>query len=316
MSGELATISQVTTQVDPTGGRLVSWAKAADAAHGLAVALCKTSFVPELMRGNEGDATAAILMGDELGLSPINSLNAIFIIKGKPALYAKSMVALLQNQGHEIWTEESKNDSVTVKGRRKGMEHIESSTWTIARANTAGYTTNTKYKTNPQEMLYAKAASEIARKIAADVLLGIPYSVEDIELEQVTTTTLKRGTEGEPTKIKRTPKEKVEIPAPDLDSGDEVVVEKVAEVPEVGEVPAPDFETDEDDSDLKPRPITEAQIKKMGAQMREVGLSAREAALKYVIDVIGREVESRNDLTISEASMVIEALANDIEKLK
>lgn len=311
MSGELATINQVITQVDPTGGRLVSWAHAADAANQLARALCTTTFVPVSMK-DVGNATAAILMGDELGFTPLAALKSIYVVHGTPALYTRAMVALIQSRGHEIWTEESKNDSVTVKGRRKDSDHIESSTWTIKRAQDAKYTSNAKYQTNPQEMLYSKAAAEIARKIGADVLLGIPYSVEDLELEEVTTTTLQRDPESAPIKIKRAQKEKVEIPAPDLDSEDEVVVVKVEEVTEVGEVPAPDLETDDDDNDLKPRPITEAQIKKMGAQMRELGMTDRDVALPYVSDVIGRAVASRNELTLPEASKVIESLDADI----
>ena len=53
---------------DPTGGRLVAWAEAASAAHQLANALSLTTFVPAHFRGKVDDATAAILMGDELGL--------------------------------------------------------------------------------------------------------------------------------------------------------------------------------------------------------------------------------------------------------
>ena len=303
MSSELAVIETVTTQVDPTGGRLVAWAKAADAAHKLAVALCKTTFVPETMQNKDGDAAAAILMGDELGFSPLASLNSIYIIKGKPALYGRAMVALLQSQGHEIWTEESSPSKVIVKGRRKGSDHIETSTWDIARATTAGYTSNAKYKTNPQEMLYAKAASEIARKIGADVLLGIPYSVEDLELEESTTTTLQRGgaEPTTPTRVARKVKEKGVIPAPLLDG------EEADEVDEaVADAAGGESETDE--VAVSVVIASEAQIKKMGAQMRELGMSDRDIALAYVKDLIGREIESRSDLTREEASKVIDAL--------
>ncbi|NKS14651.1 hypothetical protein GS580_27720 [Rhodococcus hoagii] len=46
-----------------------------------------------------------------------------------------------------------------------------------------GYTSNKKYDTDPQAMLYAKAATEVARKIAPDVLLGIAHSREELELD-------------------------------------------------------------------------------------------------------------------------------------
>lgn len=62
------------------------------------------------------------------------------------------------------------------------------------------------------------------------------------------------------------------------------------------------------------RQISKDQLKKLGAQMREAGITDREKALLYVSDVIGREVASRNDLTRSEASKVIEALTRDLEQ--
>src|SRR5690606_24635185 len=179
--------------LDPTGGRLVAWAEAAAAANQLAKALSRTTFVPKEMT-NVGNATAAILMGDELGMSPIASLRSIYVVHGTPALYARSMVALALAHGHEIWTEETSDAKVVVCGRRRGSENVERAEWTIARAQKAGYTGNKKYASNPQEMLYAKAAAEVARKIAADTLAGIPYSVEDLELGDEPTVTVTRET--------------------------------------------------------------------------------------------------------------------------
>lgn len=57
-----------------------------------------------------------------------------------------------------------------------------------------------------------------------------------------------------------------------------------------------------------PNAITTQQLAKMGAAMKERGITERADALDFVKDVIGREVESRNDLTKAEASKVIDAL--------
>jgi hypothetical protein len=61
-------------------------------------------------------------------------------------------------------------------------------------------------------------------------------------------------------------------------------------------------------ADLDRTEITEPQIRKLGALMREAGIVERIAALDYVASVIGREVSSRRDLTRDEAGEVINAL--------
>lgn len=58
--------------------------------------------------------------------------------------------------------------------------------------------------------------------------------------------------------------------------------------------------------------ITRAQMGKLGALMKEANITDRESALLYVADVIGHPVESRNDLTASQASKVIDALVKEL----
>src|SRR5690606_39597602 len=115
-----------------------------------------------------------------------------------------------------VWPEQTAAAQVVVCGRRKGSDHVERAEWTPARARKAGYTGNKKYESNPQEMLFSKAAAEIARKVAPDVLAGIPYSVEDLELEQPATRTVTRETTAAKAKVSRAKPEPVEpeIPEP------------------------------------------------------------------------------------------------------
>lgn len=267
--------------VDPTGGRLIAWAESLSAAHQLASALCRTSFVPKHFAGKPEEAAAALMLGDELGLSPISALRSIYVISGTPSLYAKSLVALVQSHGHEVWTEVDTPLKVTVCGRRAGSEHVEKSEWTIDRARRAGYTNNKKYETDPQAMLYARAASDVCRRVAADVLAGVPHSVEELELDK-------------PEKAVRKVQRAVQVlpPEPEL------------EAPTAAPAAAPE-PTDAE-------PITPAQTKKMAAAMGDLGMTDRAMALAYVADVIGREVESRNDLTKAEASAVIDSLERDL----
>ena len=163
---------------------LTRQAEAMGAAHKLATVLCNTAMVPQTFRGKPDDGAAAILYGAELGLKPQQALQQVFVVHGQPAIYARTMVALLKAKGYRFQTVETSDESVTVRGTSPAGE-TEESTWTIDRAKKAGYTSNKKYQTDPQAMLYAKAASEVSRKLAPDVLLGIRYSAEDLELEPV-----------------------------------------------------------------------------------------------------------------------------------
>lgn len=148
-----------------------------------------TSFVPQHFRGKPEEAAAAILYGATLGFDPLTSLQQLYSIGGKPALYSRAMVAVVLSKGHKIWTVEDTPNSVTVAGQRKGSDHVEQITWTIDRAKTAGYTSNSNYKKDPHAMLYARASGDVARRIAPDALLGLAYSAEELQLGEGTTST-------------------------------------------------------------------------------------------------------------------------------
>lgn len=217
-------------QVSDDGmAELMKQAEAMSAAHKLATVLCNTAMVPATFKGKPDDAAAAILYGAEVGLKPQQALQQVFVVHGQPAIYARTMVALLKAKGYKFETVESSDESVTVHGVSPRGER-ETSTWTIQRAKTAGYTSNKKYQTDPQAMLYAKAASEVSRKLAPDVLLGIKYTAEDLELEPVKATAtrmdVQRGAEG----VRAALAAKKEEPEPEPSQDD--TAEYVAEVTE------------------------------------------------------------------------------------
>ncbi|HAT1303631.1 TPA: hypothetical protein I8V98_002109 [Corynebacterium striatum] len=128
-------------------------------------------------------AMAAAVFGASLGFGIAKSLQNVFTVHGQPSIYARTAVALVQSRGHEVWVGEETTNSVTVYGRRRGSDKVFDSTWDIERAKTAEFTSNSKYKSQPQEMLYAKAAMAVCRRMAADVLEGVPMSVEELQLE-------------------------------------------------------------------------------------------------------------------------------------
>jgi hypothetical protein len=282
---------------DPTGGRLVAWAEGLAAAHRIGSALCRTAFAPKHFQGKPDEAAAAIMFGDEIGMSPTQALRSVHVISGTPGLSARAMVALVQSKGHEVWTETDTPTKVVVCGRRRGSTHVETSEWTTDRARKAGYTTNKKYETDPQAMLYARAASDVCRKVAADALAGLAYSTEELELEQpAPVTTLRRTNTTDSPAPKRTARRAPAVAAePDL------------EPPLLAaDDPIP---TDDDPQPNPAEPLlTDAQRGKMHALMAEHEIGDRQDRLDYVAGVIGHPVTTSNELTKREASLVIEAL--------
>jgi len=142
----------------------------------LSTTLAKSSLVPAAFRGKPVDAFLAILMGDELGLSPIQSLNSIVVIQGKPTLSAQLMLGLCRKvQGFSLSIEQGE-DYVVAKGKR-GEDTFDSK-WDIEKAKAMGLTSKDNYRKQLVTMLRWRAVSEVCRILCPDVLLGV-YATEE-----------------------------------------------------------------------------------------------------------------------------------------
>lgn len=178
-------LRQPTTAVVPlkeTGGTdLRLWAEQATAAAVYAEAICRTSMVPSAYKGKPEEATAAILAGAELGLSPMASLRAFHNISGTPTPSAMTIRAVVLAAGHQVEIVESTDQRAVVRGLRKGSDEWQTSVWDVPRAEAlAQWKTNAMYRTNRAQMLAARATAEVCRWIGADALTGMPYAAEEI----------------------------------------------------------------------------------------------------------------------------------------
>lgn len=271
------------------------------------------------------NATAAILYGLELGLNPIQSLQQVFSVHGTPAIYAKTMVALLKSKGYKFKTLETGPERVTYSGWWPG-EEPETSTWDIERATRAGFVPqidpktgdyarnkfdkligNEKYLTQPEEMLWAKAATTVCKRLAPDVLLGIAHTVEDLESEP----------ESEPVRVQSERVRVVEM----LDSGEQPA-------PKVQQWQAPehaDAVEDTSDSGAKPdtaqvdapAPAEEPAIeyatgdeqRALSAELERHGHKTPSAKRKWLSADTGREIASAKELTGEEARDIVGRLS-------
>jgi hypothetical protein len=270
-----------------TYSRLAEWAQAAQAAHSVAETLVRTSFVPESFRGKAGEATAAILAGAEIGLDPMASLRSFDVIQGTAAPRANTLRAVVQAAGHEIRVVESTATRAVVEGRRRGSADWQRSIWTIERAKQLGLTGKKNWQAQPGAMLVARGTSEIARWIASDAILGIPYSAEELDDEGAVA--VEAAPEVRP--ARRTaqragrPASTPPPPAPEPEFDD-----PAAEVPEGVE------------------PITGPQQRKLHALLNERGLGDRENGLRALSEFLDREITTSKELSKQDAMRVIDML--------
>lgn len=299
--------------------RLGQWVEAARNAHALVAPLVDTPFVPEAYRPKVDPratpeqrqaahqqavaaATAAVLQGLSLGLDPLVSLQQIYVVHGRPGMYARIKVALVTGRGHEVWVEELTDTRAVVCGRRAGSQHVERVVVTMEMARKAGWTKNQAYTTTPQDMLYARAASRVCDRIAPDVLMGIA-SVEEIRDEVHATAEVGARTRTVSPR-RRTP----QTPAAIAAAPDEPPLE---EEPALS-TPEPEPTVEPDAEPINPPAITPAQRAELQSLLRATGRGGRSAAATYISDLIGREVGAATELTEDEATRVIDALRAEL----
>jgi hypothetical protein len=161
----------------PVVAEMDSWIAVCSDVIKVANVICDTPFVPDGLRGSGPAVAAAILAGRELSLGPMTSLANIHVIKGKPALSAVLMRALVLAQGHQWEDVEVTDTRAVIRGKRRGEAEWTTVTFTADQAKKAQIDLG-KY---PQDKLYARATSRLARRKFADVIAGMPYSAEELE---------------------------------------------------------------------------------------------------------------------------------------
>jgi hypothetical protein len=154
-----------------------SWITVAQDVIKIANVIFDTPFVPDGLRGNAPAVAACMLAGREMGLSIMTSLANIDVIKGKPTQKALLMRALIQSRGHKWEDVEVTDTRAVIRACRKGESTWAEVMFTADQAKKAGIDLG-KY---PADKLYARATSRLARRKFADVIMGMPYSAEELE---------------------------------------------------------------------------------------------------------------------------------------
>ena len=126
--------------------------------------------------GKESGIMMIMLAAREYGIGPAQALNGgLHIIEGKVELSARVMSALIRRAKHTLKILESTDEICRIMGTRSDTGETHTVCFTIAMAQKAGLIKEKGgWKRTPEDMLYARCISRLARQLFSDVI-GIGY---------------------------------------------------------------------------------------------------------------------------------------------
>jgi len=137
------------------------------------------------------DLVATVLLGRELGMTPLTAINELFIVNGKVSMAGKTMLALVQQAGHRIHIATSREAAVATGYRRQedGTElEVGTFSFDMEDAELAGLAGTNAWATYPADMLGWKAVARCARFAFPECITGwttMELAGEDAEHEDL-----------------------------------------------------------------------------------------------------------------------------------
>lgn len=163
----------------------------------LASMMAKSSLVPKNFRNQPEDVLVAIQMGVEIGFAPMQALQSIAVINGRPGVWGDGFLALIMNspvyQDHDEYYEvdgqrrdglvadDFKKDTTTAVCTfwRKGKGTPVTRRFTVAQAKKASLLGKEgPWQTYPDRMLAMRARGFAGRDTFPDILRGIHVAEE------------------------------------------------------------------------------------------------------------------------------------------
>ncbi len=146
----------------------------------LAERISRTAMVPATFRNKPDEVLAVVMYGAELGIGPMQALQQINFVAGKPSASAELLRALVMEQGHQFILS-GNGDEAIAQCRRKDWDEWRETRFTISDARRAGLSNGDNWKKYPDAMLAARVTSKACRLYFPDVISGMSYTPEEVE---------------------------------------------------------------------------------------------------------------------------------------
>lgn len=174
--------------------------------------LANSDIVPKDFQRKPANILVAVQWGMELGLQPMQAMQSIAVINGRPSLWGDAVIALARSSPMcEYITETDDGETATCRVKRRGEEE-QVRTFSMTDAKLAGLAGKSGPWTQyPKRMRQMRARAFALRDVFPDVLRGMPVAeeVQDIPTERELNTAHVRKAD-EPKQLPAYPDSKLE----------------------------------------------------------------------------------------------------------
>jgi hypothetical protein len=173
--------TEISTNTTPTRGLALA---TFDDAFRFAAMVAKSDFAPKDFRGKPESCLLAIQHGSEIGLSPMQSLQNIACINGRPSIWGDAALALCLASPvcdgiHETIEGDGDNMTAVCQTSRKGKDANVVGRFSVADAKKAGlWGKSGPWTQYPKRMLQLRARGFALRDAFPDVLKGLVTAEE------------------------------------------------------------------------------------------------------------------------------------------
>lgn len=142
----------------------------------------QADILPDAYKNRPSDILVAMGFGQAMGLSPMESLYRINVIKGKPTMSAELIAAQVRTAGHKLRiTKDREHLSVTATIiRSDDPDSPFSETRDQQWAQNMGLTGRENYRKQPLTMLTWRAITAVAREACPEALYGVAYTPDEM----------------------------------------------------------------------------------------------------------------------------------------
>lgn len=145
--------------------------------------ISKSSMVPPDYRGRPENILLAVQLGSEVGLAPLQSLQSIAVINGRPSVFGAGLMALVRRSPLcediiESFEGEGDNLTAVCTAKRRGADPV-TRRFSVSDAKKAGlWSKQGPWQQYPRRMLQARARGFALNDAFADLLKGLTSAEE------------------------------------------------------------------------------------------------------------------------------------------